>query len=378
MIKKIGIACGCRKLNYGSILQSYALCSVIKNLGYDCNFVWVSGNIFKHYNIRPEKITGVIMNSLKHPSLVPKVYRSVRRVSGNKSHYSISPASRALFEKFVGEMDIRIYSRRALKKAEKEYYKFVCGSDQIWNSNDYYMDPMYFLRFTSMNKRIAYAPSFGTSNISYYNRNTIRKYLSEFESISVREKSGRNICRKLIGKDVPVVLDPTMLMTQNQWESNLSLSGSDEGYCFAYFLNQPSASAVQALMRIREKMPVICLPVKYDCFNEEELAEAGPKEFLECLNNAQYVMTDSFHGTIFSINFNKQFLTFDRQYLTNTTQSTRIKGILKELGLGSRFVKNDENVTYEMITSVIPYDTVNHKLQIMRDKSRQYLENALK
>jgi hypothetical protein len=299
-------------------------------------------------------------------------------VFGKKSHYSISYESRKLFEQFVKQMDICLYKRSQLNSEEKKYYKFVCGSDQIWNSYEYFLDPMYFLRFTSKEKRVAYAPSFGTSNVSYYNRNTINKYISEFEHISVREESGKQICKNLINKDIPVVLDPTLLISAEQWKTVLSLSGTDDEYCFAYFLNQPSPSAVYTINEMRKKMRIIALPINYDCFKKDELAEAGPKEFLFYLMNAKYVLTDSFHGTIFSINFKKQFLTFDRQHSTKTTQSTRITNILNRLMLANRFVKSEQENVVTTLLEVISYDSVDLKLISLRKDSKSYLEDALR
>ena len=372
--KKIGIACGCRKLNYGSVLQSYALCNVINNLGYDCNFVWINGSFLKHYNIRFEKVAGVIFNSIKHPTLIPKVIRSFNRVFLNKTHYSISSDSKTKFEAFTQKMDIRVYNRKELAKKQFEYYKFVCGSDQIWNSYEYYLDPMYFLRFTERNKRIAYAPSFGTNTVSYYNRNTIKKYLRGFKRISVRESSGQHICRELVNRNVPVVLDPTLLMDNEQWINNLELKKDTQEYCFVYFLNKPCPSAVKAIDRMRENMRIVALPIKYEEFKDNEVVDAGPKEFLNYLYNAKYVLTDSFHGTIFSINFNKQFLTFDRQYASQTTQSSRITDILERLGLKDRFITRDMD---EIFHNTINYEIVNSKLNLLRKKSLNYLKKAL-
>lgn len=376
--EKVGIACGCRKLNYGSLLQSYALCSAIKKLDYDCEFVWMKGNLFKHYNIRPGKIAGVFMNAIKHPSIAPKVFKSVRRVSSKKSSYAISEKCRFLFERFVEKyLPVRMYSWHDLKKAERKYRKFVCGSDQIWNSYEYYLDPMYFLRFTKQSKRIAYAPSFGVNSVSYYNRNRLKKYLSEMGCISVREESGRDICRELLHKEVPIVLDPTFLLSAEEWKAALGLRSREEKYCLAYFLNSPSERARELIWQIRETIAIKAVPIAYDCFLENEYTDAGPEEFLELLMNAQYVITDSFHGTILSINFKKQFLCFERQYASQSNgQSSRITDILGRLGLLGRYNVEKANML-DTLLSEIDYESVGHQLEMLKEKSEGFLKEAL-
>ena len=272
MDQKVGIACGCRKLNYGSILQSYALCESIKQIGYSCEFIWIKGNLFKHYNIRLGKIAGVFWNGFKHPSIIPKVIRSIRRVSSKRSSYSISSENKDLFEEFNREyIYVNHFSWKELKDAEKYYRKFVCGSDQIWNSYEYYLDPMYFLRFTSPTKRVAYAPSFGTNTVSYYNKKVLKKYISEFSHLSVREESGKEICRKLTSKEVPVVADPTFLMNKDMWINKFNLNTTQEEFCLCYFLSYPVNDAVNLIKEVSNHCSIKAIPVEFDCYNENEI-----------------------------------------------------------------------------------------------------------
>ena len=376
---KVGIACGCRKLNYGSILQSYALCEKIKSLGYECEFVWLKGNLFKHYNIRIGKILGVSFNSLKHPSIIPRVFRSIRRVTSKTSSYSMPSENRGKFEEFNRDnIHVKHYTWEELKKtAQQKYCKFVCGSDQIWNSYEYYLDPMYFLRFTSIDKRIAYAPSFGTDTVSYYNRGIIQKYISEFNSLSVREESGRTICKDLIGKDVPVVADPTFLLDKGEWQKRLDLQIRDDEYCLVYFLNYPNEDALDLIKRIRSEIPVRALPLNFDCYDKSEIVNAGPREFLELLMNAKYVITDSFHGTILSINFEKQFVCFERQYASIVKQSSRITDVLKRFHLGNRYnISKDDAL--QVLKSEVPYSELFDEISMFRRLSCEYLTESLK
>ena len=377
---KIGIACGCRKLNYGSILQSYALCEAVKKNGYDCHFIWIRGNLFKHYNIRIGKILGVVNNTLIHPSIFPRVIKSVKGLASKKTPYAMSNESKRMFEQFKKDnLEIKHFSWNELKKKDANYAKFICGSDQIWNSYEYYLDPMYFLRFTTKDKRIAYAPSFGTDSISYYNKATLKNYLSGFEMLSVRESSGKNICKELTGKDVHVVLDPTLLLTKEEWIDlqNLTYTNSNEEYCLVYFLSYPSQSAVHLIKQLRiSGIKLKAIPINYDCYNEKELINAGPREFLELLLNAKYVITDSFHGTIFSVNFQKKFICFERQYASKVKQSTRITDILNKLHLSGRYNVESPKMM-DVLVSDIDYKNVGNELKKLRSESKDYLINSL-
>lgn len=376
-VKMVGIACGCKKLNYGSLLQSFALCEAIKELGYDCHFVWLKGSVFKYYNIRLGKIAGVFFNAIKHPSIVPKVVRSVRRVSSKKSSYAISNENKRLFSRFIKEnFHIKLYSWNELRSKEKNYYKFVCGSDQIWNSYEYYLDPMYFLRFTSRNKRIAYAPSFGVDSVSYYNRAILKKYISEFDALSVREVSGGKICRELTGREPAVVADPTFLLTKEQWKEILGLKTQNQEYCLVYFLSYPNSDAIEMIDKMRKILAIKAIPMDFDCYMPEEIVEAGPKEFLELLMNAKYIITDSFHGTIFSINFEKQFVCFERQYASGIKQSSRITDILAKFGLEDRYITESRNL-FDITQKTIEYELINNEEKNFREESFHFLLTSL-
>lgn len=379
---KIGISCGCRKLNYGSILQSYALYKVIEDIGYDCEFVWIKGNFLKHYNIRWSKICGIFSNTLKHPSIFPIILKSIYEIFVKKSSYSLSKQSIYLFERFLKKnIFIRYYTWNSLKKYAGTYSKFVCGSDQIWNSYEYYMDPMYFLRFAPINKRVAYAPSFGADTVSYYNRKILKKYLLGFNTISVREKSGSKICRELIKRDVPVVMDPTLLLTEEMWMHYLNLQKKEQNYCLVYFLNNPSLSALELIKLIRERMTIKVLPIKYNFCEKGEFEDAGPSEFLQLLLNAKYVVTDSFHGTIFAINFHKQFVCFERQYTSKEKQSSRITDILLRFDLSERYRLSSEEVfssqTWDILRKKIDYNAIENKISAFRDESYHFLKTSL-
>ena len=173
-----------------------------------------------------------------------------------------------------------------------EYHAFVCGSDQIWSSTSLYVDPFYYLRFAPDQKRVAFAPSFGKDFVPDYNRKKIAKYISEIKCKSVRETSGAEIVENLTGEAATVLIDPTLVLSAAQWSEKLNLSQSnDQKYLLAYFLDKPSEKAVQIIndiARIHE-LQILYLPYEsQDLPWHNAAAVAGPREFVEYINNAKW------------------------------------------------------------------------------------------
>ena len=252
----------------------------------------------------------------------------------------------------------------------------VCGSDQIWSAAGANVEPLYYLRFVPDGKRVAYAPSFGTSHVPDYNKRIIKKYLSDFSRISVREPHGVQILESLTGRTAPVVLDPTFLLRWEQWKTKRS-----EPYLLLYFLNEPSEAVVKAIVRIQvqEKCRIYALPYRFDGYKgikDIEYIPAGPKDFVNLIRNAKCVFTDSFHGTAFSINLSVPFWTFARNYGSGVAeQSSRITAILDRLTLSQQYVTTDQ--LKKLSIPQIDFDTANSILTEQRKHSQRFLRESL-
>ena len=366
-MKKIGICTLFTGYNYGSALQAFALKEFVKQLGYDCDIIKLSGSLVKGRDFRVKKAVITLFRILLHSKNKKNVLKSF--MQNNKSF---------LNEKIVKEFDSFYnhyinpvyYDYKALKKiAITDYYSsFICGSDQIWNSTAFYIDPFYFLQFAPQNKRIAYAPSFGRDFIPNYNKNKLKKFISSFESISIREESGCKIINDLLGIDVPVCIDPTFLIDKKIWIEKLGLSMNKEKYILAYFLNKPTSNANDFMQYLSNSKNI---KIVYVGNGFENGSLCGPIGFLNLLYNASYVITDSFHGVAFSINFNKKFWVFDRNYTTEN-QSTRIINLLGKVGLEDRFEPTKESINNDIL-----YEEVNYLLHTEVDKSKDYLKEKL-
>ncbi|MBQ1183877.1 MAG: polysaccharide pyruvyl transferase family protein [Clostridia bacterium] len=193
---------------------------------------------------------------------------------------------------------------------------------------------------------------------------------------SVREVSGVDIIKGLTGQDSTVLIDPTLVLSREEWFSLLNLEKSKKGnYLLAYFLDSPSLKAKKAIKYISEKygLEVVSLPYVSNDECLSNVKSAGPREFVEYIKNATFVCTDSFHGTAFSINFNIPFFAFERMYGNAGNQSARIESILKMTGHINRYEAEKLDSCME-----ISFEKSNEILELERRKSKDYLASALK
>ena len=371
-MKKIGICTVYTGFNYGSALQAYATKTIIKELGYEGNIFKISGSIISGRDVRFKKLLLLGCNMLLHFNQISKIASSY-----SNSEKKLSDKSKENFFSFYKERIQPVYvTEKILNKNAKlnEYIAFICGSDQVWNSTTYYVDPFYYLRFAPCKKRIAFAPSFGRSFIPEYNYKKIKKYINDIPYLSVRESSGADLIYDLTGKEAIVLLDPTLVIEKKVWCKSFDLLEiqKKEKYTLAYFLDEPSQKAKKMLYEFkRSGYKIIALPYVRDGNWFDECADAGPIEFLNLLLNATVVCTDSFHGTAFSLNFEKIFYVFERNYKSSANQSSRIVSILEKVGLMNRFDTN------HILEKPIDFTYTRDILAYERNRSRKYLVEIL-
>ena len=377
-MKKVGIATVHTGYNYGSALQAYATKVILRKLNYQGVILALKGSLINGRDVRLKKIVVIFLRLLRHPSNFTK---HIKRYETSVAH-ELSKISTEQFECFTKNYLKPIFlSWKDLKRLGKtdDIVAFVCGSDQIWNADTLYVDPFYYLRFTNRKKRIAFAPSFGRENIPQYNRKIIKKYINGIDILSVREKTGVNIIKELCGKKAVWLLDPSLLLSSNEWRTCLTLEQTDivmkGDYILAYFLDEPSEYAKKWIKNLKEQMglPIIELPYirKLDKWFDQ-CVDAGPKEFIYYISHATYVVTDSFHGTAFAINFEIPFFVFQRQYGIAGNQSSRISSLLELTGFIQRF-----NPDKSIMNQKIDFQYARNVLEQERTKAEFYLQNAL-
>ena len=351
--------------HYGALLQAAATERAVESLGGECEIIdyYVNQN-----NDLFRKPTGVgsaaadVHTALHYKALRDR-YQRFERFS--KDHLRISGH--------------RFESLEELRSAELPYDLILSGSDQIWNPKifpDGRFDPVFFGAFSSRRK-IAYAPSFGVPHIPEGMEEELRSYLEQFSHISVRERQGREIVKEITGKDVPVVLDPTLLLTAEQWSAMAAPPDRSGGYILCYCISKPGALAPY-IQRLAEETG---LPVVQLCGIRQKVhpkaacvLDAGPSEFLGLFQNASYVCTNSFHGTVFSVQFQKPFFTAVAPSELAAPESSRTFSILSRLGLTERIIGTGATAGLD---DTIDWADVDRRLRAARQSSLDYLRAAL-
>ena len=372
MKKKIGIATVSTGHNFGSALQAYATSMILDSCGYESQLLRLKGSLIAGRDVRISKLLVMLKVIILDPA---KLKRFVRIFFTGKSRI-FYPGTRELFDEFnVKNLQPKEMSWRELKRAGStgEYAAFLCGSDQIWNAEAYYVDPFYYLEFVTPDKRIAFAPSFGRSEVPGYNKENIKKKIENIRYLSVREDSGASIIKDLTGRDSEVLVDPTLVVAGEEWNKKFTLERKEERYMLVYFLDVPSERVKLFLeaLSIEKGLKIVSTPYTFLSEISDEVVPSGPVEFLRLIYNAEFVCTDSFHGTVFSLNFKVPFFTFERSYGAAGGQSARLLSILAKTNALHRYEPEKINM------HDVDYGYVSKILSMEREKSTNYLKEAI-
>ncbi len=389
MAKKIGIVSCYFQHNYGSMLQAYATQLALDKLGYENETIDISGF---NTEIKKAKIKYFVKASVTSDILLSKLGMATNAFIKKyfKNEYtSLTKMRMYKFDKF-SQMYFRLsekYSSKAelSEKCKEKYSAVLVGSDQLWLPGNIAAD-YYTLNFVPENvNSIAYATSFGQSELPDDSLKKAQIFLNKIKHISVREDSGQKIINSLTGRSVPVVCDPTLLFTGEEW-MNIQQDNAliNEPYIFCYFLGKnPLHREFAKQLRTETGYKIVALiHIDEHLKCDEGYADMAPYDidpidFLNLIRNAKYVCTDSFHCSAFSILYKKEFYTF-RRYLRKTKQSTnsRLDTLFKMIGISRSILKGNEEVK-QCIKNCINYEVVYENLEIIRNKSYEYLEMAL-
>lgn len=384
-MKKLGLCVRYDCNNYGSMLQILATQKVIERAGWSYEIIrydkktvaFILKNIPRLFN--PYFVSGKRMDFLKkmkmkkHPEINEANKRRLNRFAEYRKEY-IGPYS-AVYKGYSN-----------LVKASANYDAVMVGSDQLWTPAGI-QSRFYNLLFVKDEiRKISFATSFGVVEVPNNQKKLTTQYLNRIDCLSVRENSGAELVKKLTGRDAVVALDPTLLLTGEEWEEIFPNKTSErEPYIFAYFLGKESMHRAQVEKLAKEKnIKIITCPhmdefVEADLqFGTEQRFDVGPVDFLNLIRNAEYVCTDSFHGTVFSILNHKKFVTFDRYSdELRKSKNSRIKSLFELLGLEKRhFVDQFQNIL-AVADGKINYDSVEEKLGKLRKESLDFLDKAL-
>lgn len=362
---KIGILTYPLNNNYGCYLQSYALLTFLKEKGYNAEYIYR----------RHDK-----------PSFVFYLKYAVKKIINRQWHDIIYDYEKdymlekglimyPFFKNNIVPHTAPIYTSHALAKLCSHYDVVIVGSDQVWRAEILTNIGDYFLDFAKTEKpiRISYAASFGKDepNFTKKQKEICGKALTKFKAVSLREDSGVNTIRRYGWKiaNCRVVLDPTMLLCKDHYLSLLQDKGADHSV-FGYILDQ-TESKLNILDTVSKMVGAESLNILKWC-NKVSFEYPPVQEWLSVINNAIFVVTDSFHGAVFSILFNKPFAII----INKERGAVRFDTLLNTFNLRSRIVESPDDIS-GVLNNPIDWDEVNAVLEKKRKESADFLLSAL-
>lgn len=358
--------------NYGGYLQAYAIITVVKSMGHDVCL------INRRYNKRPWGwiLKKTIRNLLdffcgKHPLLIIP--------NQEKEYYWRGKNMLKFVNNHIKPCSPPLYCSKKLRAfCENRFDYIIVGSDQVWRPDYAPNIEDFFLCFLNdQTKKIAYAASFGLTD-PVFPLAKLGEYstvLSDFKTILLREKSGLDFIHKykwIVKKEPKVVLDPTMLLTQEQYKSLFSTQNTYHCSLFCYILDEScfSNSVINKVSSLFCLKPYYIIDSKK--WKEDKCIMPSIEEWLCGISSANYVITDSFHGTVFSILFNKPFVVCPNSIRGND----RFETLLSHFNLTDRLVNSMDQLE-RVLNKRIDWDNVNLRIEVLRKESYNLLEAAL-
>ena len=377
-MKKIAILTQPLISNYGGILQAFALQKVLKNKNYDVTTIDRRYNGVSSSKLFLSNVKNTIINKLK--------LGNERNFTSSDINY-ITKNPRNFISKYITLSEIIDQNAKMVKHFEnKSYDVVIVGSDQVWrpryspNIYDYFFG---FLKDSSKTKKLSYAASFGVDTWEYNENQTkeVKNLISLFDAVSVREKSAVELCKNNLDAQAQFVLDPTLLLEKEDYLKLITKkSEKSSASLFTYVLDK-SESKKDIINFVQKKLgKEIKTNQPKEMIKESssrvlsDYAYPPIEGWIESFDEADFIVTDSFHGTVFSLIFNKPFLTI----VNSDRGAARFKSLLSLLDLEDRLIDAyDESLISEKLSLPIDYIKVNERLKELKADSLAYLFNNI-
>ena len=391
--KTVAIVTWTRGCNFGTILQAYSLCSTLNLRGYDATLL--------NDGALTAELAAVDTKAAPMPAPVAPAPLSKKEYYLRKAKKALrvlfSPAARRIYKNervFEAASQNKLAAFNAFKAtylkqsdpvslenlAEfgSRYDVYVCGSDQIWSYRSDPASEYYYLGFTAPDKkRIAYAPCIGDLSFSDEQANLLRPLIARFSALSVRDDHGKTLVERLTDLPVSLVCDPVLLKSCDQWVKEFSLKKTEKPYLLCYILGKhPWYNE-----KIRALAKKLGLPIKWIPVNPEQTEflkgntdPCGPREFLELFYNASFVCTDSYHGTLFSLLFAKQFVNLQRYENEENAENGRFDSLYRTLELSRKLLGKEDPIDSQ---KPLDYARIEKAVFALRESSLSYLFGAL-
>lgn len=374
---KVGILTFHRATNYGTALQAFATQKGIKKLGVDTEIIdYRPEYIERTLRVRKlsnakslKEILSIIVNGVLYPGMAKRKSENFKQ-----------------FFKLMQVSDKVCYDTSEVAKAAQDYDAIVSGSDQLFNRNVTGDDVTYFLPFKHRCK-LTFASSFGERALSNDRVEEIAPFFSDLDSLSVREKTALSIMSQIKNvnpdaKNATSVLDPTFLLSKEEWNeyADKSLKLPKDGYILTYYMIEtPLMREITAKLQQKTGLKIVNIkPSKKQVILHQgkNLSYAGPAQFLECYKNASYVVTNSFHGTAFAINYGIPFFTSTLPVSMAGEVNSRLSDICELLDVSHRFIDSQQKLDLTDVTKPFEKET-GRIIEKLREHSFDYLKDAL-
>ena len=338
--------------NYGGNLQAFALVRFLKKMGYSAEQIaYQRGDDFLFADY-------VITRDSLYIMWTKRLINSVRKFNDNKRTRALRKFNRNMIPHSK-----KIYTVDTIDQSLQEYDLLITGSDQVWHPNA--VCDAYLLNFQvkSSVRKISYAASFAVDNLATNIQEYYRECFLNMDAISVREKEGVGLVKQTTGKDATLVLDPTLLLPRKEWDSiteDCNISGK---YIFCYFLgDEKKYRELAKAFAMKKQCIIVTLPflsgkVPSDKgFGEKRLYKVSPGQLLSLIKNAEYIITDSYHVSVFSIIYEKEFYALDRYGM-----GSRIKTLTEMFHIEDHFCDSEDKSRLSYIESLdkINYQSLN-------------------
>ena len=354
-MKKIGIITIIDRSNFGNRLQNYAL-------SYYCN---------KKLNVETYTLENYdYLNNRKF--IIARIIKHILRILYKKKKDKQETNRKNNF--LIFDKKINYYKKKINAYTNLNNFDYlIVGSDQVWNPNFRRLRDVDVLKYAKRSKKISYSASFGVDTIPKEFEKRILNDISKFNYLSVREDTGKNIIQNFVDKEVDVLIDPTMLLTKDEWDmvSKEPKVRTDEKYILCYFLGELSLEKSKKIKKIADENQckvINILDKNSDYYN------CGPSEFLWLEKNAFLICTDSFHASVFAIIYDVSFIVFDREQQSMKKMNSRIDTLLSKFKLEDRKY-NNKKITNNQLNH--DYKETYEILEKEKEKSKKFLENAL-
>ena len=354
--------------NYGSALQTYALSEKIKEFGYKPVILdYIPDRINDKANIRKMlcQLFGANALSIKHEALRGLLIT----ITSYKIYNSFFKSNLTLTKKYHGLNE--------LKKNYPIADIYMTGSDQVWNSyHNQGIDDIFYLKYAPDKKRkVAYAASFGKDRLDEWEVEPTKRLLKRYDAISVRESSGMGILKSIGIDNAKWVLDPTFLLTADDWRKRVTHHNEKEKYVLIYSVEPDKQSVIRVARTIADSIGAKVYMVEWGRKPypgvDKMLGLVDPLMLIDYFDRTEFVVASSFHGTALALNLNKPFVS-----LAPARFNSRVKSILQLVGLEKRLISPAEFSLHEALNA-IDYNNVNSKLSDAREESIKYLKRVL-